>query len=141
MRSLIRPTLFLVARVGLVLSVGFWIVGQWWEVLVQMSLAAGAIHKEGWVCAAIYPGPAGWVVSTNEADNGESAAWLFQYPSFDRATGEPSGFSFIGLTALHFPHMFATVALRHWLTTTFFALFYGVLKWVYRKRRKAVADE
>jgi hypothetical protein len=33
------------------------------------------------------------------------------------------------------------VAIRHWLVFTFFALFYGVLKWVYRKRGKAVADE
>ena len=107
----------------------------------QSWLNACVIHKEGWVCAAIYAGPAGWVVSMNEADNGESAAWLFQYPSFDRGSGEPSGFSFIALTALHFPRMFATVSFRHWLVVTFFALFYGVLKWVYRKRRKVVAAD
>ncbi len=29
---------------------------------------------------------------------------------------------------------------RHWFIVTLFALFYGVLKWVYRKRGKAVAD-
>ena len=33
------------------------------------------------------------------------------------------------------------VSVRHWLVVTFFTVFYGVLKWVYRKRGKAVADE
>ena len=32
-------------------------------------------------------------------------------------------------------------AVHHWFVITLFALFYGVLKWVYRKRGKAVADE
>ena len=33
------------------------------------------------------------------------------------------------------------IIVSHWLVVTIFALFYGVLKWVYRKRGKAVADD
>jgi len=33
------------------------------------------------------------------------------------------------------------VQLSHWLIVTIFALFYGVLKWVYRKRGKELATD
>ena len=31
-------------------------------------------------------------------------------------------------------------SIRHWFIVTIFALFYGVLKWVYRKRGRADRD-
>ena len=46
-----------------------------------------------------------------------------------------------GMSLAWYPSLAALVAFRHWLIVTFFALFYGVLKCVYRRRGKAVAGE
>jgi len=55
----------------------------------------------------------------------------------DVARSFRSGFS----RTVRCPPAGIVVTFPHWLVVSLFALFYGVLKWVYRKREKAVADE
>ncbi len=49
MRDLIRPTLFIVARLGLFLAVVAWIVGQWWQVTCALPVSSDGVAV--WICA------------------------------------------------------------------------------------------
>ena len=47
MRSLIRPALFMIARLGLLLSVVAWVAGQWWQISLEVpfgSFGSGSLH-------------------------------------------------------------------------------------------------
>ena len=52
MRDLIRPTLFILARLGLFLAVVAWIVGQWWQVTCALPVSSDGVAV--WICALEY---------------------------------------------------------------------------------------
>ena len=63
MRDLIKPSLFLIARLGLFLAVVAWGVGQWWNVQATASVmgcyALGFVAERG-IGAHVVPGDVGW---------------------------------------------------------------------------------
>jgi len=131
MRSLIRPALFMVARIGLVLSVVGWVAEQRDDQWLVWILEHNTTAFSGSITVA----SAGYEIF---------AVATYQFPNvpiidmsiYDGQRLWNGGGLFIERFG---PVMVITI--RHWLIVTFFALFYGVLKWVYRKRGKALADE
>lgn len=134
MRSLIRPGLFWVARIGLFLAVVAWIVAQSW--MVQGSITG----PNAVLC------PSGFAI-TLDAD---SDPWIESLPTdfshvhqLDNCFSvDPKG-DYRETFQSYFPGVAYTthlvpfggskiLTIRHWLIVTMFALFYGVLKWVYR---------
>ena len=138
MRSLIRPALFAVARLGLFLSVVAWVVGHWWEVEIAGLCGSATMtwpghlisfHTEGW-----YP----FEVTCTERPQIKS--WQSFGESFDLFE-ERCALPGVGFMPQSTSVM-GMLSIRHWLVVTIFAVFYGVLKWVYWERgRKAVGDE
>ena len=140
MKNLLRMSLFIIARAGLCLSVVAWVMGQWWTGTVHVigdgrSLRVDTarsifFHMVSFGSSPmptvefdLMPGPLVWELGN---DNSEGVTFV-QLPGlcveFDN-----DGEWLLG-------------QLRHWLTITLFVLFYGVLKWVYRKRGKAAEPE
>lgn len=137
MRDLVRPTLFMIARLGLFFAVVTWIVGQRWRLEIQVPRVRGSLMKQGWL---IWPWPVSefslacdtqaetpWFRDTYEFghySNGDSKSfWGYLGVGADRPTQNSDGY----------------LSFRHWLIVTVFALFNGVLMWVYRKRGKELA--
>lgn len=116
MSGLIRPALLLVARLGLFLSIAAWILGQVWS-FDSLSFTSPTyscfleLNSSGWKLDYEVPSPVS--LPTHES--------VRQLPgiSFQFANG-------------------VYVYVCHWLIVTVFALFYGLVKWKYRKR--AIAD-
>jgi len=138
MKTLIRPFLFIVARLGLFLTVVVWIVSQWSAVLTEVPLGTAGFVEEGWVSIFIYSMSKGWRVRTGAPKEIGTTLYLFCPPSSEPLPALPprwteTGFSVGGFTVLHTP-LATTIAIRHWLAVTSFALFYIVLRWAYRKR-------
>ena len=134
MRELIRPALFLVARVGLFLSLLAWSLGHMWQgvgvvygfagVLDQTGIGVGLDRKS--TRTAIIP-RAGETMTTQQF--------------LDGVHSRPGDWGLrLHVIAFNVRASEAAIAMQHWLIVTIFALFYGVLKWVYRKRGTEVAD-
>ena len=144
MGSLIRPALFMVARIGLVLSVAAWVVGQWRFINFRIPV----MH---YTCK-IELGDLGCVFAFG---NMVPANRFRVYTSLPRETGSlfdlvnyldgyadgHAARSIDGIGAVLTRPAEVWCFWHHWINVTLFALFYGVLKWVYRKRGKTVADE
>ena len=130
MRSLIRPTLFWVARMGLFLSLATWCIGQSWQGTGHLYGFVGAIDQFG-LGASMGPNRGAGVNRNSDYEI---------VKEFLDGTHVPSKGHFIGMAAiaLYIGTEWA-MAIRHYLVVAIFALFYGMLKWVYRKR--AVAGE
>jgi hypothetical protein len=153
MRSLIRPALFMVARIGLVLSVVAWIVGQWTLIAANShSGRAGGftvlLMDEGVVVALGNPSVSKLTFEPHVIVYGNTAddSWFrLLFAPLDELRDKSPAVMYLnrvpGMTLVLFPSTAAIIAIRHWLIITFFALFYGVLKWLYRKRGEAVEDE
>ena len=118
MRSLIRPLLFAIARLGLFLAVVAWIAGQrveWYSVLCPVpSGSAGIIVRSetctfGHVQHAI---PITWYTA-NDLD-GSNATWHRRVWSAVKWTGH-------------------SVEISHWLLTVMFLVFTVLLRFLYRK--------
>ncbi|MCP4781976.1 MAG: hypothetical protein GY903_05510 [Fuerstiella sp.] len=151
MRSLIRPALFMVARIGLVLSVVMWGVGQRMGVEASAKFAntrATYVFGDVGVVADVAlfdTAPSRFHVTEYAVKEGYSPMKFFDSEILDEIESRPTFSVFRsvpGITIITLPAFSTTCVLfHHWLTVTFFAVFYGVLKWVYRKRGKVVADE
>ena len=139
MKNLLRMSLFIIARAGLCLAVVAWIAGQWWGTIAEGSLSQLScglgMESNGFilqvatrpVTACIRPLGKGELASVNmyfESTAAEIGATQL-LPGAKVLSGSGEYCLFV----------------HHYFTITLFALFYGVLKWVYRKRGKAVADE
>jgi cbb3-type cytochrome oxidase subunit 3 len=155
MRDLIRPTLFILARLGLFLAVVAWIVGQWWQVTCALPVSSDGVAV--WICAR------GWVLEYGEFASESELRFDFrpEYGQLDglvfgeefkfsenafgnKALAEVADSRSVNVAGVVFGQSWGItdLAIRHWLIVTFFALFYGVLKWVYRKRgNELAADE
>ena len=137
MRELIRPALFVVARVGMFLSLVATIAGQFWQSSLNTGFAVLVVERAG-VGFSMH---AASDYGLHIAEHSDSTM-VEDYIAFE-IDGKPrSGdigilnIARVGLSRTEF-----VFGGRHWLIVTFFGLFYGVLKWVYRKREPEVADE
>lgn len=141
MKNLLRMSLFIIARAGLCLAVVAWMLTRHWILILYSTVSVGAVH-EGWIVVCFFDNDSGWSFDLESAGEVGSSTWAFSYPNeLSSDVAISSGFSFVGVTLQTCPGFDATLAIRHWLVVTLFAIFYGVLKWVYRKRGEAVADE
>ena len=145
MKNLLRMSLFIIARAGLCLAVVAWIAGQWWSIeSVGDFTAASAFFftgQAGIIVGVTSDDDADWRLDVSEKQS--PVMWVFAYNAPENSElakqitfAEP----FSGLALISDSRTIGA-AIRHYLVVTFFALFYGVLKWVYRKRGKAVVDE
>jgi hypothetical protein len=151
MRDLIRLTLFIVARLGLFLAVVGWIVSQWWTVSILFPLPTGMAGAEldagSWQCRhALHQLSMAVtdIVRTRYSPIStvlvhEKFMLMWQIQQIEVPTGiAPS------MTATFHPVYIPKRDLSkipHWLIVVIFALFYGVLQWVYRKRGKELAAD
>ena len=150
MRPLIRPTLFAFARLGLFLAVTAWAVGLWQTIHILIPVPVGTAGLElssgDWKCRFIDRKlSVQWSRLVCTADS--PSATMVVHEVFlltssvlhDPSIGSRSG-------PVRFSHSEAAFSpvnqpvkdfrqLPHYLIVTAFALFYAVLKWVYRKRR------
>lgn len=117
MRELMRPTLFLVARLGLFLSVVAWGVG--------VVFAPGHNYSTPSYTLSVSIGSSAWYFNFAALPAGSLSWRVLRFPGIVIAWDSGTD-----------------LAIRHWLVVTIFTLLYGLLKWVYRKRGKGlVADE
>ena len=132
MRGLIRPALFWLARIGLVLSIAAWIAGQWWT--VAWTGPNSFVFKSNdlaWVAIDWWKSEPGdsWCRIEKRVDS-------FTYVSVveqNRASLAGRTFQVFGVAG-SICTLGSSLEIYHWLIVTNFALFYVVLKWVYRKR-------
>ena len=138
MRGLFRPALFWVARIGLVLAVLAWIITQKWSLQVSES----QIVDRGVV--TVLPWSARHVTSFGIGPRQDSRFLRVAFgeeqppqPPGDKVSPFTKIVAFAGFRAVSETRPRSTammISIRHWLVVATFALFYVVLKWVYRKR-------
>ena len=140
MRGLIRPALFWVARLGLLFSVMAWLIGQRWTVVERWPLDRNicvAFVDKGWVLSRwTWGAVVDWNFRIAELSP-HDATWSVAVP--DTNIKGVNSYRAVGVVWTRQTNG-QSIAIRHWLIVTIFAVFYGVLKWVYRKRPE-VADE
>lgn len=165
MRDRIRPTRFMIARLGLFLAVVAWIVGQCWLIEVEMP-TSGSTTEFGFGRSAAY-------VGINTESEVETLRGTCQKPEHSAENhwlaDEWEGlFPRIEVNEMrkfliaHAPVLKARrdaeeivstsacvvwggenpgVRIHHWLVVTIFAFFNGVLMWLCRKRGKETAAD
>ena len=128
-QELIKPGLFWVVRLGLLLSVVAWIVGQGWQGVGVAFRACGVIDQTGLVVQCHKSLGEGW--------GGHEEPNLTVTQNFLAPHKVPPDAPSLGLSvlAIHLEDSGAAFGIRHWFLVTIFVLFCAVLKWVYRKRR------
>ena len=125
MRSLIRPFLFAVARLGLFLAVVGWgAAGMFNLQLVAAAGNAGTVFtdQDGWTVMRL-EGIGEWEFSVKR-----NVSWLFG--ALGRDAPVMGKFVRIG-------HLSFYLFVRHWLITSTFLVFNLLLHFIYRKRPEA----
>lgn len=147
MRALIRPTVFMIARLGLFLAVAAWIAGQWQSVSFLLPLPVGMARTEltadNWQCWHLskrFNVSMTELVRTRQsstatitADERFKLMWQIERIEsikVQRATGGNIPAS----NPIETPTPDSEIHLAHWLIVTIFALLNGVLMWAYGKR-------
>ena len=146
MRELIRPTLFVIARTGLFLAIVVWILGQWWIVRGKAPCSGRCyelvIGSKGLV-GGVDSYPVGWQFSVHRDTPDDMSMDSFEPESISHLRKQ-QGAWFVqlpGLTIFTIPAWGYTLTMvRHWLIAATFALFFGLLKWVYRKGEMKPAE-
>ncbi len=137
MRSLIRPTLFAVARLGIFLAVTAWIVTEGRAVHGQVGPLKLDIYPHGFVTSLVRYHSLRPIIYSSKATYGWPSNMYFEDTS-SYGLGEVSfwspvpGFAYAahggpGGTA-------KTLSMRHWLVTLLFVAFNMALHFTYRKR-------
>lgn len=138
MRKLIRPALFLIARLALFFAAVIWITGQRWLGVLYTNIPAGSA-----MFLSVETGQSGLILSQNSRDT-----WKLNLMQWDtsrlRWHGSwftPQGYFDAEFMSAPVPGVFvheqkgrSRFAIRHWLIITVVGLFCGLLKCVYRKR-------
>jgi len=124
----------MIARLGLFLAVVAWVVGQQHQGFGFAYPIVTAIDKTG-VAIAFTTECGHWGI--------REVRHMPIVLDFLDGVNFPKDVSYWSLHAIAFLYDPGQVsfAIRHWLVVTIFALFYGVLKWVYRKRGKELAAD
>lgn len=139
MRSLIRPCLFAVARLGLLVAVVAWIVGQWRTVSLNASLAHQDLtcrcERRGYV-VVLWDPPSmpfatdGFLTEPVAVEDGYSTL------TFNEEVGE--GFQYrasaLGLVLGRMEDMATVLSLRHPLIVAVLLTSNIALHFIYRKR-------
>lgn len=138
MRELIRPVLFLVARMGICLGVPGWIIGQSWQGVVFNSVVTLAIDRSGIAFRLSPPSTEDWTIKAHENYDADLVGGSFGFGAYEVVSTLPgvhiwrlSHVARVGIWGHQI--IFST---RHWFIITIFAHFYGLLKWMYRKRER-----
>lgn len=126
MRELIRPSLSIVARLGLFLAVVAWVVGQTWQKMGVFYGAVGVLDSSG---VAV-----GFQLSYASSRN------IYNRTMVDNFLGAadlkaPKYFS-LGAVGLYIQPQSGCLAVRHWLMVTMFAFLNMFLHWFYYNRSK-----
>ncbi len=111
--------------------------------MIGTPVALACVTQDGYLCFVYHDVPTPWFLEVQNGSTREQASYseLFRKPTTTKGVSpNVIGFSFGGLTVRRSTVVFV-ISFRHYLIVTIFALFYGVLKWVYWKRGKVVADE
>jgi len=138
MNNLLCMSLYIIARVGLCLALVAWIVGQ----CRSFAAVAPAVNSQ---TVMIRLDPGDWTVSHVP---------VYMTDGFFIATASQVSPDFfaddhewmadmvwevdMGMGEYSYIKTGSTFSFPHWFVVTFCALFYGVPKWVYRKRGKVV---
>lgn len=153
MRELIRPTVFLVARLGLFFAVVLWIVGQLVGATVSGNgsiprCRADTVESGLLICLSTnsrLPQKSKFTPYRDLDHETQRAAFLEavflpdQHPAFIFDL-KRDYWAVLGLTVFHGrEHVLFVVS--HWLIATIFVLFNGVLMWLYRKRGEELAAD
>ena len=142
MRALIRPTLFMIARLGLFLALLFLLVSQYWSIKVAILHYQFTIIDYGYSAAELHANEIAMPSRITKTD------WMSDYwplrrkmvlgpnawPSIIPGVVRSGGISWRNLFSWF-------IGIRHWLVITLFVLFNGVLMWVYRKRGNELASD
>ena len=137
MRQLIRPTLFLVARLGLFLTVAAWVIGQWWEIRIQTQWPTEirvVTNHPGWVIVSdkdAYTDDA----SLGSTNNRTLVIGCIDelYTAFEPPTWLDVGHRLPGMFFRQYRNC-SSLSVRHWLIVAVFTLFNLGLHLIYRKR-------
>ena len=144
MRDVIRPGLFLIARLGLFLSVSAWISSQWYflQIVVNPGVKATAfvIEKRGvFLGVGVVGGRPPKLIYVGDASVPNAYHEVFDREfgrSIQIATRPEQTYKFgkiAGLFLFWFgPMSLLLLVIPHWLIVLCCAIFYGVLKLVYR---------
>jgi len=142
MRSLIRPALFAIARLGLFLSVVAWIVGQWWSVDLKFNGVVALGSDRGIAVGAYSLRSLRLPITTflrtqNLRTNLEYNYWVFVPERHSEVLGG-SDISYYNFRVGYFFWRPGTairmVSVPHWLITTAFVVFNILLHFIYRRR-------
>ena len=146
MRSLIRPMLFMVARLGLFFALVAWIASQWWSVDAQVGpddLCLTLVVLPDFVGGGIESNVRSNRIEVESVEAGKGPPSIFNQDFIQRKRQQPGCFAILlppGVILGYDTSRGIAVAIRHWINVTLFALFYGVLKWVYRKCEQTQAE-
>ena len=116
MRELIKPTLFIIARTGLFLSVAAWIVGQCWTLQLDANYVIGGPAAKAWV-AGLTGRPIG-----------------FNYHVLSNSSLPPGSGNEFTEWPITFSRERRWVSVQHWFLCAIFAAFSIFLHFIYRKR-------
>ena len=136
MRQLIRPTLFLLARLGLFLAVTTWAVSSDHRFILHAGHVGAALASEGWIFAAYEEEHYDFQVTPPEVDTYIAGYFDYPMPGLERAGGlSVGGFTVIAASG------WLSLAFRHWLVVTVFIVLNLALHFIYRKRPKPQSCE
>ena len=130
MRSLVKPSLFWIARIGLFLAVVAWIVGHFHVGQATLPYSLLECHSSGWVLTI--SDEFSDLTFLSDIDSRPKTA----NPDYDILSGRPDMTTIIRFPGFRCQLMGAwhTVYVKHWLILTITAAFYGTLKYGYRHR-------
>lgn len=134
MRSLIRPALFMVARLGLLFSVIACVFGQTWQGVAYSHKIVVGIGRAGMVIVINSATLGNWGIQ-EQFDLNRVKDFLI---GKDLRAGD-THLSFSGV-AVQYGELNFALGAYHWLVITISALFYAVLMWVYRKKTPALSE-
>lgn len=151
MRELIRPAFFLVARLGLFLSVAAWIAGQWWTPLLDVNRTglcrlSFSFEQTGWAISNLTPSrqdPQWLEIKRNDRRPPHYwVLWVSEPVETIRQLVEPEQIAETDMFGIVYGHhsVFWGLTIRHWTVVSFFALSCGVLQWACRKRGEEVVQ-
>ncbi len=131
MRELIKPGLFWWVRLGLLVSVAAWILGQWWW--TQLSFYKISVASSWGTLTASDSPQSSWgatVTALREGPFGEVRNWARHRATFVEGAGilKVPGVMFASNTGGHI------IEFHYWPIVAFFALSYVALHFIYRRR-------
>lgn len=128
MRELVRPCLFIIARLGLFLAVVAWVVGQWWSSAFRISHIAVATDPNVWSFSSDnrLPPRFDYCIWRNQDDaiTAQNLVWYRRWNVFP------------GVSARRWLSL-PWILIKHWFIVTVLLTFNVTLHFIYRRRPEA----